>query len=396
MAKSKFIKTGLLLLPILVGGVVTNEAFAQTKPTKLKSIMVLEHGTSGGHRASSDDLNAILRDLGTTNGFTVKVLAQSVNLDVEFSAANLANYQVVILSNNDGVHRFIAGTARNNFQTYVENGGGLLAVHASSAFIEQWTWLDNALVAKFQGPHQSNGPSADLKQDAEGSKTETEARGIVKDLTAPLGFRDEFYQFNANNPRGKTGVSVLLTVVEATSTAPFSSPMGADHPVTWIKTVGKGRVVHNSLGHSFGGGHNVYTQKTNYLKNFTYTSLRYAAGDFLGCMNTNYTEFHADYTKSDSTACKTLKTTSVVFNNDAKHSGLPLVSQNENGSLVRVEFLKEGPNAITITDISGKRVFQKTGSGKETYSVPTPRKSGIYIVKAMAGGKVSTHRVTVL
>lgn len=396
MGKSSFIKTNLLLFPALIFGMAVNEASAQTKPTKLKSIMVLEHGTSGGHRASSDHLNAILRDLGTTHGFTVKVLAQSVNLDVEFSTTNLANYQVVILSNNDGVHRFIAGTARNNFQAYVENGGGLLAVHAASAFITGWTWLDNALVAKFYNPHQSNGPSADLKQDAEGLKTETETRGIAMGLTAPLAFIDEYYQFESS-PRGKTGVTVLLTVVEASSSAPFSSPMGADHPVTWAKPIGKGRIVHNSLGHSFGEKqHNVYTQKTNYLKNFTYTALRYAAGDFLGCMDEKYKEFHADYTKSDATACKELKDVSMIFDKNGKQGDLPLVSQNETGTLLKVEFFKEGPNAIAISDISGKLVYQKNGSGQSSYTVPTPKRSGIYIVKAMAGGKVSTHRVTVL
>ena len=372
------------------------EAAAQTKKTNLKSVMVLEHGTGAGHRASSDDLNASLRDLGTANGFTVKVLAQSVNLDVEFSAENLAKYQVVILSNNDGVHRFIAGTARNNFQAYVENGGGLLAVHASSAFIEGWTWLDNALVAKFYGPHQSNGPAADLKQDPEGTKVETEFLGITKGMVAPNAFIDEYYQFQST-PRGKTGVSVLLTVAENTSSAPFSSPMGADHPVTWAKNVGKGRVVHNSLGHSFANkGHNAYTQKTNYLKNFTYTSLRYAAGDFIGCMDNKYNEFNADATKSDATLCKTQVPTLLKFNKDWKQSDLPLVSQDETGTLVNVEFFKTGPNSITITDVTGKQVYQKTGSGQASYSVPTPKKSGIYIVKAKAAGKVSTHRVTVL
>jgi type 1 glutamine amidotransferase len=395
VGKSKFIKTGLLLVPGLLCGMAAEEAHAQTK-SKLKSVMVLEHGTGPGHRASSDDLNASLRDLGTTHGFTVKVLAQSVNLDVEFSAENLAKYQVVILSNNDGVHRFIAGTARNNFQAYVENGGGLLAVHASSAFIDGWTWINDALVAKFYGPHQSHGPAADLKQDAEGLKAETEARGIVKDFTAPAGFIDEYYQFQTN-PRGKTGVTILLTVDEKTPGANFQSPMGADHPVTWLKPVGKGRVVHNSLGHSFKEkGHNVYTQKSNYLKNFTYTSLRFAAGDFIGCMDNKYQEFNPDAIKSDPLQCKTPAVALVEFNKDWKQSELPLVSQNETGTLLNVEFFKQGPNAITIADVSGKLVYQKTGSGQARYSVPTPKKSGIYIVKAKAGNKVSTHRVTVL
>jgi hypothetical protein len=235
-----------------------------------------------------------------------------------------------------------------------------------------------------------------LKHDAEGLETGTETRGIAKDLTAPTGFKDSFYQFQAS-PRDSTGVTVLLTVDERSSTAPFISPMGLDHPVAWTKTVGKGRVVSNCLGHSFGyNEHNAYTQKANYLKNFTYTSIRYAAGDFIGCMDNRFAEYNPDATKSDAAQCKTPSTALVRFNNDRNQSELPLVSQNETGALVNVEFFKQGPNAITITDVTGKRVYQKTGSGQARYAVPTPRKSGIYIVKARSGGKVSTHRVTVL
>lgn len=390
------IKACLMIIPVLVCLFAVNEAFAQPRPSKLKSVLVLEHGTGAGHRASSDDFNAALRDMGTVHGFTVNVLAQTVNLDAEFSAANLAKYQVVVLSNNDGVHRFIAGAARTRFEAFVENGGGLLVSHAGSAFIDSWPWINSALVQRFYGPHQTNGPSADLHHDAEGSEIGTETRGIAKDLTAPTGFKDSFYQFQSS-PRDSAGVTVLLTVDEKSSTTPFMSPMGADHPVAWAKTVGKGRVVSNCLGHSFGNqGHNAYTQKENYLKKFTYTSIRYAAGDFLGCMDNKYEEFNPDATKSDVTQCKTMMATLIRFNKDEQRTGLPLVSRSGTDALVHVEFFKPGPNAIIITDVNGKRVFHKTGSGQAIHSVPIPKRSGIYIVKARSGGKVSTHRVTVL
>lgn len=389
------VKSSLLMFTVLMCCITGNDAHAQTKKSKLKNVLVLEHGTNAGHRASSDDFNAALRDLGTVNGFTVNVLAQTVNLDVEFSAANLAKYQVVVLSNNDGAHRFITGASRNNFEKYVESGGGLLVSHAGSAFISGWPWIDNALVQKFYGPHQSNGPSADLKHDADGLAEGTETRGIAKDLTAPDGFKDSFYQFLAS-PRDSAGVTILLTVDEKSSTTPFISPMGADHPLAWAKTVGKGRVVSNCLGHSFGNqGHNAYTQKENYLKKFTYASIRYAAGDFLGCMDNKFEEFNPDATKSDVTQCKTMMATLIRFNKDEQQTGLPLVSRSGTDALVNVEFFKPGPNSVTIADVTGKRVYQKTGTGQARYSVPIPKKSGIYIVKAMAGSKVSTQRVTV-
>jgi uncharacterized protein len=396
VAKPRFIKTGLFLFPGLICGMAAEESLAQPRPSKLKSVMVLEHGTGPGHYASSEDFNAALREMGTAHGYTVNVLPRTANLDLEFSAENLAKYQVVILNNNDGAHRFISGASRENFQAFVENGGGLLVSHAGSAFISGWPWIDSALVQKFYGPHQSNGPTADLKHDPEGLETGTETRGVAKDLTAPIGFKDSFYQFRAS-PRGSPGVTILLTVDEKSASAPFMSPMPEDHPVAWAKTVGRGRVVSNCLGHSFRErGHNAYTQNGNYLKNFTYTSIRYAAGDFIGCMSIYYQEFNPDATKSDPAECKTVNATLVRFGKDRKQSESPLVSQNETGTLLHVEFFKQGPNAITIADVSGRLVYQKTGSGQARYSVPTPKKSGIYVVKAKAGNQVSTHRVTVL
>lgn len=295
-----------------------------------------------------------------------------------------------------GVHRFIQGAARNDFETYVEKGGGLLAIHSASAFISEWPWIDSVLVQKFYGPHQAFGPAADLQQDAEGLGTGTEARGIAKDLTAPDGFIDAFIQFQAT-PRGTPDVTVLLTVDEASSTAVFQYPMGLDHPVAWVKTVGKGRVVHNSLGYSFANRpHNAYTQKGNYLTKFTYTSLRYAAGDFLGCMDDAFAEFNPDATKSDPSQCATPATALLRFNKESKPGTAPMVSQAENGTLVNVEFFKPGHNSITITDVAGNRVYLKTGYGRALHSVPVPKRSGIYVVKAESGGKVSTQRVTVL
>lgn len=399
--KAKVLRQGLppsVILIMVLGLCSLNLGDAEQMPSKsnLKKISVLEHGAGAGYLASCEHLNASLRELGAAHGFIVDVIATSANLADAFSSENLAKYQVVIIAYNDGVHRFISGAARDNFEKYVENGGGLLAINAASAFIVEWPWIDSVLVQKFYAPWQNNWPAADLKQDAEGLKLDTETRGITKDLTAPSGFRDAFYQFKAT-PRGNPGVTVLLTVDEKSGDANWMSPMGADHPVAWTKTVGKGRVVHNSLGFSNESLHlNAYTQKGDYLKSFTYTSLRYAAGDFVGCMDDKFAEYNPGATKSDPAQCITTTAALVRFNKDRKQSSLPLISQNESGTLVNVEFFKQGLNALSITDISGKLIYQKTGSGQASYSVPTPQKSGIYIVKAKSGSKVITHRVTVL
>jgi type 1 glutamine amidotransferase len=95
-----------------------------------------------------------------------------------------------------------------------------------------------------------------------------------------------------------------VTIDERTSNKVLDGAMGDDHPVIWAKTVGKGRVVQNSMGHSW-TFNNVYTANNEYLTKLLYGMLGYAAGGFLGCTDKGFEEFNPDATKNDPEACIT-------------------------------------------------------------------------------------------
>lgn len=365
--------------------------------TKLKKILVLDksQGGANGHFESRRDLNEALRALGTEKGFTVTIIGQNdpaSKISSEFSVASLAGYQAVLFSNNDGVHAQLDATDKANFEAYVKNGGGFLPIHAASAFISNWAWVTNALVEGFYGPHGSNQPTANVAHDAEGNKDGTETKGIFKGLTAPLAFLDEYYSFRAS-PRGKPGVTILLTVDEASFSKTVQGPMGPDHPVVWSKSEGKGRVVHVSMGHSW-STNNVYAAKNAYLKNFLYGALRYAAGDFIGCTDNKYKEYNADATKSDPAACQEPVATAVV--NPDGRDARPLISREDSRGLVRVVLRDAGAHAVTLSDVSGRIVVSRKGRGPTAYSLSVPARSGFYTVTASSGGNTVRHRVTVL
>ena len=388
-------KAAILSVGALLCGAVSTQAQAPVK-TNLKKVLVLDksQGGANGHKESRVDLNKALEELGTANGFTVTTIGQSdpaSKISTEFSVANLATYQAVIFSNNDGVHAQLDATSKANLEAYVKAGGGLIPIHAASAFISNWAWLTNMLVESFFGPHGSNQPTANMAHDPDGNKDGTETKGIYKGLTAPLAFLDEYYSFQAT-PRGKTGVTVLLTVDEKSFSKTVQGPMGTDHPVVWAKTEGKGRVVHFSVGHSW-STNNVYTAKSSYLKNFLYGNLRYAAGDFVGCTDNTYEEYKPDATKSDAAACVKKLSTSLV-RADGKDTQ-PLISRDA-GQLVRVDLRGAGSHSVTILDVSGRVVQTKTGMGASTYSLPIPAQSGIYTVVAKSAGETTRYRVTVL
>ena len=390
-------RIGAVLLSIgaLLSG--ASGAFGQAPlKTNLKKILVLDKSKHGanGHKESRVDLNKALAELGTANGFTVKTIGQNAaasEISSEFSVANLSTYQVVIFSNNDGVHEQLDATSKANLEAYVKNGGGLLPIHAASAGIANWAWITSMLVESFFGPHGNDGPTANMTHDAEGNKDATETKGIYKGLTAPLAFLDEYYSFRTS-PRGKPGVTILLTIAENSFTKPVQGPMGNDHPVVWAKTEGKGRVVHFSVGHSW-STNNAYTAKNSYLKNFLYGNLRYAAGDFIGCMDNKFQEYSADVTKSDATACIT---PSVSILRPDGSDMVPLISKEAGKQFVNVTLPGTGSHSVTILDVSGRAVQLRTGVGASTYSLAVPSRSGIYMVVAKSGGKTTRHRVTVL
>jgi type 1 glutamine amidotransferase len=368
--------------------------------THLKKILVLDKSQFGasGHLESRRDLNAALKELAAEKGFTITFIGQNdpaSRIASEFSPANLAAYQAVIFSSNDGVDAQIDAISKTNFENYVKAGGGFVPIHAASAFISNWPWLTSVLVQSFFGPAGSNQPTFNIVHDEEGAKEGTETKGIFKDLIAPAAFLDECYSFRAS-PRGREGVTILLTVDEKSFSRPVEGPMGADHPVAWSKTEGKGRVAHISQGHSWSTS-NVYTEKNSYLKKFVYGALRYAVGDFLGCMDNRYIEYNADATRNDADACKTMNISGIVRPDGS--DAAPLIAREAGKQLVTVIVRGSGPHLVTLMDVSGRVVQSKRGTGPEQYSLPVPAQSGIYHVVAQSAGK-SAHttrfRVTVL
>jgi type 1 glutamine amidotransferase len=387
----------LVCLAALVCATTGARAQSAGVVTNLKKILVLDKSQVGanGHSESRRDLNAALRELATEKGFTITFIGQNdpaSKISAEFSATSLATYQAVLFSSNDGVDNLLDSASKINLENYVKTGGGFFPIHAASAFISKWPWLTSVLVQSFYGPFGNNQPTANISHDSEGTQDGTETKGIFKGLTAPLAFLDEYYSFQAS-PRGAAGVSILLTVDERSYSQTVSAPMGADHPIAWVRTEGKGRVLHNSMGHSWSTS-NVYTEKNSYLKKFTYGALRYLAGDFIGCLDNQYAEYNPAATRSDATACKTLLPTSLVRpdGNDMA----PLISREAGEQLMAVTLRGPGSHAVKIVDVCGRVVQFKRGKGPTRYSLPVPTQSGIYNVVAESAGKTSRYRVTVL
>jgi uncharacterized protein len=276
----------VVLLLITLSFAHFSQAQAQTPlptQTQLKKILVLNksQGGTGMYLESRHDMMRALASLASTYRFEIDSISQNdgwEKIATSFSASNLVQYQAVLFAYNDGVDIQLDSVCKLNVENYVNQGGSLMAINSASAFVSNWTWYTESLVQSFYGPHAKNQPQIGLVHDSEGLAAESETSEIFQGLTAPKRFVDAFFGFRAT-PRGIPGVTILVTIDESTSTKTIDAPMGADHPVVWVKSVGKGKVIHNSLGHSWSTS-NVYTQADGYLTKLTWGFLRYAAGDF--------------------------------------------------------------------------------------------------------------------
>lgn len=360
--------------------------------THLKRILLLDKSLFGanGHKECREDLRAALERLALQHRFDITVIGQNDNtISTYFNPDSLSQFQVVLFSNNDGVDKQVTGNARTHFENYVENGGGFIPIHAASAFTEGWTWFDQALIQKFYGAFGSNHPSAELIHDLEGMEPGTETAGIFIGLSAPKQFSDEFYSFQ-RSPRGTENTTILVTLDESSSTKPIEGPMGEDHPLVWAKRVGAGRVLHISLGHSW-YFLNVYTQGDAYLTKLLYGSLRYAAGDFIGCTDPAFVEFNPDATKSQPADCKTVSPVRITASHSSSIGNVSV--QYGGAKTISVKIASPGPHQISILSPAGKVLDSRHGVGPSDHSFSSVSQSGMVLVAVRIGGETIMKRV---
>ena len=204
----------------------------------LGAVPILSFSKTNGYRHHDSIAASIkmLDELATQNGWQ---FFHTENAAV-FTPENLQRFRLVLLNHKSGTVWTM--DQRQALKAYVEEGGTLLAQHAAGG--DQgydWNWyLEQALRAQFvDHPMTQHIQRATLI-------VEDRSHPATAHLSGVWERRDEWYNFAAS-PRENT--QVLISIDEATYD-PEKSPMGADHPMVWWHSVGKGRVFYSALGHT--------------------------------------------------------------------------------------------------------------------------------------------------
>jgi type 1 glutamine amidotransferase len=191
------------------------------------------------------------RDLGAANNFTVDA-TEDANA---FNVANLANYKAVVFMSTTG--DVLNATQQTAFETYIQNGGGYLGVHAAADTEYDWPFYGGLVGAYF-----SSHPAIQQVTVRVDDRTHPATAG----LPAAWVRTDELYNYRTN-PRGV--VKVLARLDESTYQG---GTMGADHPIIWCQQYRGGRSFYTGLGHT------IESYSDPLFRGVLLGGLRYAAG----------------------------------------------------------------------------------------------------------------------
>jgi hypothetical protein len=341
-------------------------------------VILFRYSKSGGHGESRNYLDASLKRLATRYSFTATI-TEDPNI---FTAANLANTKAVIMSNGDG-DVLTSGANRTALENFNQvNGWGVIWIHAACAFITSaWPFGQQSCVQQFYH-HDISGTQRRIFLDS-GSRTSPnhgiknpQSEFLLRNLPGWNGSRsfamqDEYYCFQAP-ARNSAGTNVLLGYDRGSglpgdaacpNSADGSATGSQNHNLAWAHMMGQGISIYNSIGHDL----DTYTGGSNMGDSLLWRFIRYAAKDW---------ERVPVGIKS---IAKTRNPSGNVF---------------ASGSL-GITFADPSRNSVTVSDLSGRRVFARTYTGEPRAEIPALRR-GVYYVKVASQKTQETRKVSIL
>jgi cytochrome c len=209
--------TFLVFVPFLFLG------FARVKP----KVLVFTK-TAGYHHASIPlGVDAIIK-LGKENNFDVDTTSD----DKKFIESNLKKYSAVVFLSTTGP--LLTANERNDFERYIQAGGGYVGIHAAADAEYDWHWYGR-LVGGYFVSHPAQQEAVLHVVDKTHIST--------KHLPDTWKRKDEWYNYKELNK----DIHVLITIDETSYTGGIN---GAVHPMAWYHNFDGGRAWYTELGHT--------------------------------------------------------------------------------------------------------------------------------------------------
>jgi len=161
-----------------------------------------------------------------------------------FDTAKLKAYDAICFNNTTGLK--FSDSQQKALMSFVKDGKGLVGIHAATDNFKGWPEASTMIGGTFTGHPWSSGGTWAVKVDDPNHP-------LMAAFVAP-GFKisDEIYRTDAPY-YDRTMQRVLMSLDlsdPATKNAPGVKPSDWDTGLSWVKSYGKGRVFHGSLGHN--------------------------------------------------------------------------------------------------------------------------------------------------
>ncbi|MGH7604069.1 MAG: ThuA domain-containing protein [Gemmatimonadaceae bacterium] len=193
---------------------------------------VLVFSKTAGFRHSSIGVGiAAVRKLGQENGFAVDATEDAS----AFAWKNLARYRAVVFLNTTG--DVLDPAQQDNFERYIQAGGGYVGVHAATDTEYDWPWYGRLAGAWFNG-HPGN-PNVQKGTYHVLDKNHPSTEGFPDTLVR----EDEFYNFKSIDPT----IHVLIEIDEKSYKGGTN---GEHHPMSWYHDFDGGRAWYTNMGHT--------------------------------------------------------------------------------------------------------------------------------------------------
>jgi uncharacterized protein len=241
--------------------VLTSVAVAAQAPRAIP-VMLLDGESAGRYhdwRLVTPVLKAILDETGL---FAVTVVtAPAATGELAGFEPRFANYRAVVLNYDAPQERWPAAL-KAAFETYMTNGGGLVAVHAADNAFAGWNAFNEMTgVGGWRDRREHSGPywffrDGALASDASPGRAGSHGRRTpyqvaVRDATHPImrGLPPLWMHQGDELYARLRGPGKNMTVLATAFSDPANNGSGRDEPQLMALQYGKGRVFHTTMGH---------------------------------------------------------------------------------------------------------------------------------------------------
>lgn len=242
-------------------------AKATMKPAQPRTVLVFSL-CKGFKHSSIPYWDQALVLMGEKTGAYKATVTYDMNM---LKPENLNKFDALVLNNTTRLElQKEAPVIRQSMMDFIKGGKGIMGIHAATDNFYDWPEMQEIMGGKFTGHPWGSGSTVSVKLDDPGHPLMKAFEG--------KGFKvkDEIYLTDAPlYSRDKARVLMSLDMSDAgTADVDGGKHKDADVGLTWIKSVGKGRLFYGSLGHN-----NEITWVPSILQHYL-DGLQFVLGDY--------------------------------------------------------------------------------------------------------------------